>query len=108
MKGRLREGDLVAPVAHTGDAFYSYQLVEGGTWFTLGRNPGVPAYQIPQGLVGVTFGAYALGSKLDAQPTQREWHMLMAGEAVNFTRTYEAPSGRKELKPNRTPPFTEA
>lgn len=87
MKGRLRAGDLVTPIEHTGDCFWTYQLLEGGSWLRIGgRGPEVEAASAYRLCNGGTFGAYVMGVPHDEQPTSREWHLLMAGETVNFTR----------------------
>lgn len=82
MRGRLKVGDIVLPLRHSGDCFYDYVLAEGGDWLTLGKNPNVPAFRR---IVQDTFGAYQIGDLLSVQPTDREWHLLMAGETVNFS-----------------------
>lgn len=82
MAGRLKVGDLVAVKRLAGDCFFEYQLVEGGSWMQLAANLGLPAYRICE---GGAFGAYEMGELLPQQPSEREWHLLMAGETVNFT-----------------------
>lgn len=81
MKGRLRACDLVTAISHAGDCFDQYQLLEGGEYRTTGSN-GLNAYSIAK---GARFGAYVFSTPHKRQPTEREWHLMMAGEIVNFT-----------------------
>ena len=78
MRGRLLDGDLAMCVAHAGDCFWRYQLVEHG--FTIGCT-GRKGYKL---LDGAKFGAYVLGEPLEWQPTEREMHLLLAGEMVSL------------------------
>jgi hypothetical protein len=84
MKGRLLEGDLIISIKHSGDSFWDYQLVEHNT-----IKP--PTYQrgyrlIPQS----TFGAYTMGDLYKFQPTDREMHLLMAGEYITLSADSES------------------
>lgn len=69
MRGRLRRGDVVLCGKHSGDCFNTYILCE-----VLGN--GV------RGIPGSRFGAYTMGVPTGWQPTDREYHLLMAGEFV--------------------------
>lgn len=69
MKGRLKIGDIVMSLKHSGDCFDDYILIHR-------YHNGLRA--IP----GSEFGAYSMGEKLKWKPTKREFHMLMAGEDV--------------------------
>jgi hypothetical protein len=84
MKGRLLVGDLVMPLEHAGDCFYTYQLLEGGN--TRGETTvnvkGEHSYRICE---GVTFGAYAMGTLIAEQPNIREYHLLMVGQPTSFS-----------------------
>ena len=74
MKGRLKDGDLAIAVRHSGDSFWSYMLLE-----ETGTYRGQRAYKvIPESV----FGAYVLGTDYAWQPTEREMHLLLAGERV--------------------------
>jgi hypothetical protein len=81
MAGRLRVGDLVTPLRISGDGFYEWQLIEDG--FTLCAD-GVraPGFSVAK---GARFGAYCMGTLLDTQPTESEWHLMMGGQSVHFT-----------------------
>jgi hypothetical protein len=70
MRGRLKAGDLVLCMAHAGDHFYDYILVE----------------EYANGLKGLPnsrFGAYQLGERDKIELTAREFHLLAAGEFIN-------------------------
>lgn len=94
MQDRLFVGDLVTPIQLSGDCFYYYQLIEGGDAGSRGttkghlrhtsvnNGKGLHCYNICKGAV---FGAYAMGTPFEFQPTEREWHLLMAGEHVTFS-----------------------
>lgn len=83
MRGRLREGDLVTPISHSGDCFWQWQLINGEGPFTYHARGAVgPGFKIN---AGVRFGGYCMGELLAHQPTDREYHLLMAGETVHFT-----------------------
>jgi hypothetical protein len=69
MAGRLKVGDLLLCVGHSGDCFFNYILVE----------------ECANGLKGIPesrFGAYVLGELIPLRPTAREFHLLAAGEFV--------------------------
>jgi hypothetical protein len=73
MRGRLRAGDVVMCMEHSGDCFWNYALLE---CFANG-------YRL---IAGSKFGAYTLGTPHEWQPTTREFHLLMAGESVLTTQ----------------------
>jgi hypothetical protein len=92
MQGRLRVGDVIAVLALSGDCFWTYQLLEGGDHVSIpnGYCPKTGRLQMISGAYriakGATFGAYEIGTLLDAQPTPREWLDLLEGErSVHFT-----------------------
>lgn len=78
MKGRLLEGDLAMVIQHSGDCFWTYQLVEHHTVNGSTRKRGYRL--IPES----SFGAYVLGTPYEYQPTTREMHLLMAGEYISM------------------------
>lgn len=78
MKGRLRVGDVVLCKQHSGDCFYDYILLE-----IFGN--GV------RGLGQVNFGSYTFSTELKWKPTEREFHLLCAGESL----TVPAPENHK-------------
>lgn len=69
LKGRLRAGDVILCVAHSGDCFNDYVLINP---FLNGLNA----------ILGSEFGAYVLGKKLNWQPSKKEYHLLMAGKTL--------------------------
>jgi hypothetical protein len=91
MQGRLREGDVVAVLQHSGDYFWTYQLLEGGDHVSMpnGYDPVTGRMLMVGGVYkfakGAVFGAYEIGTLLDAQPTPREWLDLLDGKNVHFT-----------------------
>lgn len=78
MKGRLLDGDLAMVVQHSGDCFWTYQLVEN---HTVNGSTHKRGYRL---LPKSEFGAYVLGEKYKFQPTTREMHLLMAGEYISM------------------------
>ena len=82
MKGRLLEADLIISVAHSGDCFWTYQLVK--------RTETVAGVSVYMVIPGATFGAYVLGEPLTVQPTEAEAHLLLAGQLVPL-RGHQAP-----------------
>lgn len=84
MKGRLLVDDLVMPIDQSGDCFFTYLLIEGGRMRGMStvNAEGKHSYKA---VAGVTFGAYALGTLHDEQPTEREYHLLRAGESTVFS-----------------------
>ena len=76
MRGRIKDGDIAMVVAHSGDCFYTYQIIrtENVTDGATGRR----IYKAE----GPRFGAYAGGELHDWQPNDVEFHLLMAGERV--------------------------
>jgi hypothetical protein len=71
--GRLKSGDLLLCVKHSGDYFYDYALLE--------RNPNGLKVLLPEGVCG-----YHLGQPTAEQLTARECHLLMAGESIPITQ----------------------
>jgi hypothetical protein len=69
MKGRLHVGDVVLCTAHSGDCFNDYVLIRS-------FHNGLEA------ILGATFGAYVFGTELDWQPSDKEYHLLLAGGMV--------------------------
>ena len=72
MAGRLRKGDLLLCIEHSGDCFNNYVLCELHT-------------NAIRALHGSKFGAYVFGDPLVEELTAREFHLLMAGESVALT-----------------------
>lgn len=71
MKGRVRIGDLLLCVEHTGDGFFDYMLVNEYEY-------GLKA--IPES----RFGAYALGDR-GPEISGREYHLLLDGRMVQIS-----------------------
>lgn len=84
MKGRLKDGDLIIATGHSGDCFWTYCLVEHGSVNVEGR-------QLYKVIPESSFGAYVLGEPYPSQPTEREVHLLLAGESVPLDA--DAPGG---------------
>jgi len=78
MKGRLLVGDLAMAISGSGDCFWNYQLVQNNAY--LGRSGKKGFRLIPES----QFGAYVLGTPLEFQPTNRERHLLLAGEHITL------------------------
>ncbi len=85
MQGRLREGDLVMPVEHSGDCFFSYELLEGGFTLHDGGREG-PGYRWCR---GGRFGAYSCGVPFAEQPTAVERALLFEGKSTFFSDRVE-------------------
>lgn len=79
MRGRLLEGDVAMVVRHSGDSYYTYKLVNFGATAGDGRYRGRCLYQL---IDASAFGAYELGTPYAYQPTEREIHLLLAGESI--------------------------
>lgn len=79
MKGRLKVGDIIMCISHSGDCFWNYMLLEhmGMDGF---KKPAANVYRL---IEGAKFGAYSLGAPSLLQPTTREMHLLLAGESVS-------------------------
>lgn len=75
MKGRLKVNDLVMAIAHSGDCFWTYMLVDDR--YTSAKNQRL-YFLIKES----SFGAYVLGTHYTVQPSEREFHLLMAGEKI--------------------------
>ncbi|MEE8577293.1 MAG: hypothetical protein V3T31_08550 [candidate division Zixibacteria bacterium] len=71
-KGRIKDGDVVLCVAHTGDCFYDYKLIKvyGNGLEVLDDSP--------------RMCGYGLGIESEGELTSREFHLLMAGEFVKM------------------------
>lgn len=72
MRGRLIEGDLALCIAHAGDCFYQYILLDvGGNYI--------------RGVAESRFGSYSFaGEAVEWIPSNRELHLLCAGETIYF------------------------
>jgi hypothetical protein len=71
----LKEGDLAMCCKHSGDCFWDYKMIK-------------LSYDSDHQLrftCGVKFSAYVLGTPYYKQPTEREFHLLMAGETTALT-----------------------
>jgi hypothetical protein len=79
MRGRLIVGDLAMAIAHSGDGFWNYQLVQSGFYFGEGRYAGRRGYAL---IEQSEFGAYAMGIPFEYQPNGPEIHLLLAGEHI--------------------------
>lgn len=79
MRGRILDGDLAMVVAHAGDYFWSYKLVNYGWIFGGGPYKNRIGYNL---IEASEFGAYVTGQPYKYQPTTREMHLLLAGEKV--------------------------
>jgi hypothetical protein len=66
MKGRLKDGDLILCIEHSGDHFFDYVLI-------------IPYANGMRAALGSQFGAYTLGEEIKNLPS-RDFHLLMAGE----------------------------
>jgi hypothetical protein len=81
MKNRLRDGDLAIVTAHSGDSFYSYNLLEH-EFYLYKNGESKKGYKLAD---GAKFGAYVLGKEFEFQPNMKEYHLIMAGESVSFS-----------------------
>lgn len=84
MRGRLRRGDLVLCLKHSGDCFQDYFAVEqcGGSL---------------KGLPGIRFGSYGVDGAEDlGRLSERNAALLLAGERVQITipQPEESPDDR--------------
>ena len=98
MNGRLHVGDLVMPIRHSGDCFYDYRLIQGGTTRENTRvmnAQGQLCYDAPKGAV---FGAYSLGTLYEEQPTEEEYHLLMAGVHTAFSDRLDVKNAEAERR----------
>jgi hypothetical protein len=83
MKGRLLDGDLAMAVRWSGDCFWYYRLIEFSPNRRFGDGPykGQCVYRL---IAGSEFGAYVIGAPYELQPTDREKHLLLAGESIGL------------------------
>lgn len=80
MKGRLMLEDLVMCLKNTGDSFYEYCLVEHHVVLHQGNKEGIGYKAILES----KFSAYSLSTPYYIQPTEREAHLLVAGEQTHL------------------------
>ena len=81
MRGRLLVADIAMVHRHAGDAFWDYLLVAGGnTWIKTPKGERHGYALIPES----RFGAYVLGAPFEIQPSEREYHLLLAGMGTDF------------------------
>lgn len=80
MAGRLKRGDVAIIVGHSGDGFHDYCLLEKGFYFTKNGKT-VPGAQI---INESKFGAYYVGRELTPRLSKKDFHLLMAGEMIEF------------------------
>jgi hypothetical protein len=92
MNGRLLKGDLAMAICHSGDCFWTYQLIDNKSH--LGSS-GHRGYKL---IVESKFGAYALGRPYHIQPTKREMHLLLAGEHISLEADVVEESKAKCIK----------
>ena len=82
MRGRLHDGDLAMAVSLSGDCFWTYMLVRHDySIFHPATKFIVPGYKL---IKESSFGAYVMGTPYQFQPSEREFHLLMAGEDVSL------------------------
>ena len=86
MRGRLKEGDLAMCTKLTGDCFWDYVLVRPNI-SPVESHVGPTGKQVYKAILGSRFGAYTLGTPHTWQPTERQFHWLMAGESVEGDET---------------------
>jgi hypothetical protein len=78
MAGRLKEGDIAMVVEHSGDCFWTYNLVRVS----------VNALQLCD---GARFGAYTIGVPLEVELIAKQYHKLMSGECMITSEEAMAP-----------------
>lgn len=78
MDGRLRIGDVILCVAHSGDSFYDYVLIDV---FDNGCSA----------ILESEFGAYALGKELNWCPSKKEFHLLLSGGSIQTENCVDHP-----------------
>lgn len=84
MQGRLLVGDLIMCLRRSGDCFWQYCLV--GHRHPLDPFCSPECYGRGYRLMPFTeFGAYVLGTPYVYQPSEREFHLLMAGERIELS-----------------------
>jgi hypothetical protein len=83
MRGRLKKGDLAIAIQQSGDCFWTYALLKHDSVDIRNR----PLYQI---IPEARFGAYVLGTPYPYQPTEREGHLLLAGEMIPLSAQVDA------------------
>lgn len=72
MNGRLLLGDVAMCIRHSGDAFFDYILLDIGSNYV-------------KGIPGSKFGSYSLSTEDEWMPTDKEFHLLAAGESIGRT-----------------------
>jgi hypothetical protein len=96
MAGRIIDGDLALNLGASGDCFHNYALLRQGSptrWKDTGLF--VSEYSI---IEGGLFGAYeGVGIAYEFQPTNREMHLLMAGEYVQLESEAQARIARARI-----------
>lgn len=80
MAGRLRDGDLVMAVQHSGDGFWDYVLLDRG--FLMSRGAGRSTAQGTQAILNSRFGAYVLGERTNIVVGMTEFNQLMEGQKL--------------------------
>lgn len=85
MKGRLRVGDVIMVIEHSGDCFYDFCLVE------------VYSNSI-KALTGTQFGAYSLGKPLKWQPSDAERRVLFRDDIVRTEAVAQEIADHKETE----------
>ena len=75
-KGRLKPGDILLCEELSGDCFYTWYLL-GYTHYTDNQDVHVRLELVPH-----TFGAYAMKAHKLTGFTERDYHLLLAGEKV--------------------------
>ncbi len=86
MKGRLRAGDIIMCMQHAGDCFWQYAILE-----CVATYPGHKYRLVRES----TFGAYTLGAPTAWQPSEQDFHNLMAGNSVTILESLRAPSAEE-------------
>lgn len=72
MRGNLKINDLILCIKHAGDCFYNYILIK----------------EFEKGLKSIPkseFGAYTIGIPVNIKLTDKEFHLLCAGEFISKT-----------------------
>lgn len=86
-KGRLKQGDILVAISHSGDCFHDYLLLDA----TRGTQHGKPTLFLKP--ISTPFGAYALGKPV-AHLQMKDLGLAMAGEDL----TIPMPKGMPEPK----------
>lgn len=90
MKDRVLPFDL-GILSNRGDSVLYFKIVEYGfVWHAKGDSVGVPGYRLTELPEFCCYGGY---EPYKFQPTEREYHLLMAGETTALATELEAQTG---------------